>query len=312
MPRGYRFFIVALGLAALFIAFGLGMYVVELNYPEQQRYQEYKSGKGNEGTATLTVTRDLAGSIMKRTPCHNPNSESESDLCAQWKAANAAEDGAFWTKWGFGVAIVGSSFLLWQIILTREAVKDTGNATLAMQRQNELADQGQRPWIEIDLKFDFLSRMSDGGILVACKVMMKNIGSTPAYSAIVEHVLAPESRNPIFDFKIAAEAHPSEAWDEVAGEIVLPHGGTAEVQEIIYLYSTDPCHSFDDGVVPQFMITVYYKLPDGRAAQSSRWFVIERATPEAGRPSLIPWNVLNDEYEDGPMKVESYTYIRVT
>ena len=145
MPRGYRFFIVALGLAALFIAFGLGMYVVELNYPEQQRYQEYKSGKGNEGTATLTVTRDLAGSIMKRTPCHNPNSESESDLCAQWKAANAAEDSAFWTKWGFGVAIVGSSFLLWQIILTREAVKDTGNATLAMQRQNELADQGQRP-----------------------------------------------------------------------------------------------------------------------------------------------------------------------
>ncbi len=142
MLRGYRFLIIASGLAALFIAFGLGAYAGGLNYPKQQRYQEYNSGNGNEGGAKLPVSSNLTGSVVKRIPCHNPNSEGESDLCAQWKAANAAEDSAFWTKWGFWIAVIGSSFLLWQIMLTREAVKDTGDATRAMRQANEIAKIG--------------------------------------------------------------------------------------------------------------------------------------------------------------------------
>ena len=180
MFRGYRGIFIATGLAALLIAFGLGAYTVNLNQPEQQRYQEYETSNDDERGSPLSVARDLPRAKVQRTPCDNPNSESESDLCAQWKAANAAEDSAFWTKWGFWVAIIGSSFLLWQIILTREAVKDTGDATKAMQDANEIADLNAKRQLRAYVYTDIGTFDIDESDRVLISLQIKNFGQTPA------------------------------------------------------------------------------------------------------------------------------------
>ncbi len=114
-----------------------------------------------------------------RTPCEDPKSESESDLCAQWKSANAAEDSAFWTKWGFWVAVIGSSLLLWQIALTREAVKDTGDATKAMVRANEIAEAAQRAWIIVEPKIANAA-YEKKGLNIRWECDFRNIGKTVA------------------------------------------------------------------------------------------------------------------------------------
>ena len=124
MPDGYRSLGIAALAAALFIAFGLGSYWTGLPYP-QERYQSYQDGKTDEDGTLATVT-NFTAPVVKRTPCYNPQSKTESDLCAQWRAAKAAEKSANWTVYGFWATLAGMALLTWQIMLTREAVKDTG------------------------------------------------------------------------------------------------------------------------------------------------------------------------------------------
>lgn len=137
MLRGYRLLGIAALAAALLIAFGLGAYWTGLPHP-QERYQPYQDSNAKEGGPLASIS-NVATRIVERTPCHNPESESESDLCAQWRAAKAAEKSAEWTLYGVIASAIGISFLLWQIMLTREAVKDTGDATIAMQQSNTIA-----------------------------------------------------------------------------------------------------------------------------------------------------------------------------
>lgn len=137
MSNGHRGLGLATLVVALLLAFGLGVYWQGLPQPKE-RYQPYQSSNKVEERAATTIA-DVAPSVVQRTPCNNPQSEGESDLCAQWRAAKAAEKSADWTKWGVIASIAGISLLLWQIMLTREAVKDTGDATLAMQEANDLA-----------------------------------------------------------------------------------------------------------------------------------------------------------------------------
>ncbi len=72
-------------------------------------------------------------------PCDQGNDNRQSDLCAQWKAADAASEAAWWAAFGSIVAMIGTAGLFWQIKLTREAVQDTGKATVAMEASNAIA-----------------------------------------------------------------------------------------------------------------------------------------------------------------------------
>ena len=135
------FFAALAGLAALGIAFALGSYATALKQPEQG-YPSYRptSEQPIQPDAARPLTK-IASPPQYHTPCANPQSEGESNLCAQWHSARAAEDSAFWTKLGFLVGVFGLAGLYWQVGLTRKAVEDTGDATEAMKQQNVIAEQ---------------------------------------------------------------------------------------------------------------------------------------------------------------------------
>lgn len=84
-------------------------------------------------------------STLYEQPCRNTPKDRQSDLCAQWEAADAARDAAWWAMFAAFVAIVGTVGLWAQIYLTRKAVEDTSEATEAMRAANEIAREDTRP-----------------------------------------------------------------------------------------------------------------------------------------------------------------------
>ena len=310
--------------AAIVAALGVAMYCAMFysagygsGYNERQAHIEAKHYASDTpqqierecGAKAGEATRECIAKIID---AERESQRSESDLAAQWKAAD-------WVMWAGIIAgaqliatALGLYFVKRTLDATLEAVEDTGKATVAMERQNELAARQQRPWVTIGLAEPFISR-SDGGILLVCIVELGNIGATPAFDAHVDFALAPAIHNPIYDFQIVAENVCAlvDADETVERLIVLPQG-KARSQIFVSLTPNDPRHPFDDGVVPTFMVWANYALPDGSLAHTSAWFTVApKNTP--GHPGLIIWDVERLEGEEEPLlDIESHGYIRVT
>jgi hypothetical protein len=182
MSGGYRVLFAGALAALLFTAFGFGWLSGHvLNNPSEERYQSYRYAADQPLQINPAAPgRASAQPFEYRSPCDNPKGHDESDLCAQWKAANAAQDGAFWTKWGFWVGVVGSALLLWQISLTREAVEDTSEATLAMKRQNEIAELDQRAWVRLEAVPKLVRRYGVDGLYMRIDFVAENVGRSAA------------------------------------------------------------------------------------------------------------------------------------
>lgn len=160
MPRGYRLLIVAACGIALLIALGLGAFFGALNAPHygyQTAHPAYRSAQ-TEKSNPSQVDRDRAGlpylaeRIASGPDPKDTGEREQRDLAAQ-------ESMSIWAFWlllvsaaGTATTMIGTGFLLWQIVLTRKAVEDTGKATNAMERQNNLASAAQRAWVAIDPK----------------------------------------------------------------------------------------------------------------------------------------------------------------
>lgn len=112
-------------------------------------------------------------------PCQPYQDNRDSDLCAQWKAADAAYNAAWWAMIATAVAAFGIIGLYWQIKLTREAVQDTGSATKAMHDSNDIAKAAQRPWLSIDIEPKAFERE---GAALRCEIdiHVKNHGQSVA------------------------------------------------------------------------------------------------------------------------------------
>lgn len=160
--------------------FGIGHWYASLDNPQDYGYPKYRyaSQQPSEVLPPLS-TVPYAQPLEYRRPCQNPEGESESQLCADWRAAKAGESSASWAQWGVIVAAIGSALLLWQISLTRIALDETSDATKAMIDQNILAEQAQRAWIIPTPSFENIL-VRDGKIHAACQMSYFNAGATVA------------------------------------------------------------------------------------------------------------------------------------
>lgn len=106
----------------------------------------------------------------------------------QLRDLKAQEDMAYWAMWMFVAAVFTfvitsiGTFLIWrQVKLTRQAVEDTDKATRAMERQTNLIEGAQRPWITIEFEPVFAG-IRDGIFAVEIVAKLKNVGATSASS----------------------------------------------------------------------------------------------------------------------------------
>jgi hypothetical protein len=184
--KGHAILVLGACFVLILTSFGLGVALTYSRQPQEQRYQSYRYAPEDPVQIEHSATRQTnLKSFEYRTPCDEPKGRDESDLCAQWRAAKAAETSAIWTRWGFWVGVVGSTLLLWQIVLTRQAVEDTNKATRAMERQNELTDAAQRPWLAITVE-PLTPFFIDGKIAgVSVDIRIKNTGQKIATDLIM-------------------------------------------------------------------------------------------------------------------------------
>jgi hypothetical protein len=130
-------------------------------------------------------------------PCEEGQDARNSDLCAQWKAADAARDAADWTYWGVLLGIVGTIGLFWTLYYTRAAVKAAQEATkdaddaIEIARTNaraatdlaatsrEAMENDLRAWIGVSCEVSDC-RYSDFGFTASVEVQLRNYGKSPA------------------------------------------------------------------------------------------------------------------------------------
>src|SRR5258708_4180130 len=75
----------------------------------------YRAERPNPKTAGAPLSAAPAGDYYR--PCNQARQQSESDLCAQWHAADAAGQSAYWAQRQFWLSVIGFAGLLATLIL---------------------------------------------------------------------------------------------------------------------------------------------------------------------------------------------------
>jgi hypothetical protein len=186
MFRGYRFLITATCGLALFVALGTGVYFGSLYAPNHKQYEAITGKQAGQNdyqgpSESLPDISGLPGPVERAIANPHPNTgqdHEKRDLATQ-------EASALWAFWmvvasflSVLITTVGTIFLYKQIVLTREAVEDTGEATKAMRKGNEIAHAAQRPWLDVKIKMDGIAK-SENGYTLRTILMVKNLGPTP-------------------------------------------------------------------------------------------------------------------------------------
>ncbi|RYG54952.1 hypothetical protein EON80_31335 [bacterium] len=170
------FLVTLAGLSALITAWGSGYYLAALNYPQKERYQPYRDTANKPAPTDSAIRLDASPETFKyRAPCNDPKGRDESDLCAQWKSANAAQDSAFWAQWGVWITGIGIVGLLVTISQGRLALSRAREANDIARNNSE---RQLRAYITIEPSG--VNEAENGLLAVPMNVI--NNGQTPAYN----------------------------------------------------------------------------------------------------------------------------------
>jgi hypothetical protein len=178
--------------------FGLGSMTNMSNDTDEQRYQSYREASDQQPKAGPKPTTPKFESFKYREPCHEPKGRDESDLCAQWRAANAGEDSALWAKWSVCIGALGLVGLFVSLWYTRRAMVAAIDATkdaeaalkiadrnaVAAERQADLANQRARAYVVVS-RVSWSEKVT-GGKKFCAQVSYTNVGGTPALNVICD------------------------------------------------------------------------------------------------------------------------------
>jgi hypothetical protein len=158
MPRGYRCILFALVGVALA---GAG----PPNQPDQN-----SAAKRNQTEALTPAYKPYPD--RNGEDCYRDSNHDAADLCAQWRAAYAAEKTTRLTNWGNWIAGVGALLSFASVILVLIALRQG-------RRANEIAQEGSyrdlRAYLSIEVVSEDIAETFLGG-----RIVIKNAGQTPA------------------------------------------------------------------------------------------------------------------------------------
>lgn len=177
MLRGYRLLIFAACIGLALIAFGLGV-ALSSDYSDEDRYQSYRYASDKPEEASGLRKADTKA-FEYRTPCSSPEGQQESELCAQWRAAKAAEDSAFWAKLGFWATIGGMAGLFFTITQGRQALARAADANRIAQ---DAAAYANRAWLRLNVGpiITFFEDTNENSVCLRVGTTVENYGQEPA------------------------------------------------------------------------------------------------------------------------------------
>jgi hypothetical protein len=139
---------VLFALAALFLAAAS---------PSGQQGQSQQPGNSNEIAASANGTEatvvEAAREQQTDTGCKAGQDRRESDLCAQWKAADAAHASAVWAEYTYWLGVVGLGIGFLTLLAAGAAAKFARDAATETKRGADAADntlRSNRAWLVVD------------------------------------------------------------------------------------------------------------------------------------------------------------------
>lgn len=188
LSRHWGALFAAIGLTI--VAFGSGAYFSALGYghSEEQCAKPAEGAAYTEQDCPRQIDTDrhglpyLAESIASNPEPKDSDEREQRDLAAQ-------ESMSVWAFWmmafsavGIVITSIGTGFLLWQIILTRRAVADTGEATEAMRAANKIAQENSHRQLQAYLAVNSVTidYVADSDELIKITLGIQNTGPTPA------------------------------------------------------------------------------------------------------------------------------------
>jgi hypothetical protein len=187
MPRGYR--CVILAAVGWLILVGPGF--SQTPKPQTARNQSPATERIANAAEQLAATNQQEGPASYQRPCKGDGEDRDSDLCAQWKAADAAGSGAgagWWQVYLGGLGLVLGSITMtaaiFAAIYARDAARETQRSAKAAEdalaHAKQVAKDELRPWVFVEKAS--LSR-KNGKVYVECTI--KNFGNMPARHCII-------------------------------------------------------------------------------------------------------------------------------
>ena len=149
--------------------------------------------------AATTISASIKQSVVtpdKDIGCQHGPERRDSDLCAQWKAADAAHDAAKYALWSIGIGIVGTGFLY----VTFRETRRVSRAQL-------------RAYVSITPGGLKIVRSKQGRVVTA-SLKVKNSGQTPAYAVVWSGNIIPLSADQTSGFFSASNDSPEPIRDQ--------------------------------------------------------------------------------------------------
>jgi len=183
MPTTDRSLIVPgiIGLAAIF--FGAGLTVGG----EWTNRGHERSGKPH-ATASRYIAQPVDAKFAAyphadSNKCYGAKSHDAADLCAQWRAAIAAERSAVSASWSNWLALIGAIASFAGLLVLLRSIKQTERAIEAAGEANKIAardaENQTRAWLEVDFFLAMNGQAFDGHFIRGI-VVFKNHGPSPA------------------------------------------------------------------------------------------------------------------------------------
>ncbi|PKP91946.1 MAG: hypothetical protein CVT77_10505 [Alphaproteobacteria bacterium HGW-Alphaproteobacteria-16] len=304
MSGSYRLVIAAaLGLAAL-VVLGTGAYFGALYGTHYSHKAEIAANRDASAKRDYpsqidrdrTGLPDFAERVASGPDPQSADEREKRDLAAQ-------ESMSVWAFWmlvassvGVVTTMIGTCFLLWQISLTREALEDTGKATVAMVRQNELTEKVQRPWLDFDVSVSE-PRFSGQYFSFSLKIEIHNIGKTPAIDVGFFH-----SKHQLFSVNGDKENDTLFAKiPRVTGNTCILPNGKHIIKLSLSLNEKDwiipdfgPSLETESSISPYHCVVVYYRW-DGEEVfhRTGYWFLMHCVLADLDNCSL-PVKLIKD------------------
>lgn len=220
---------------------------------DQVKNDALKSCIGREGSAL----RDCATEAVETA---QDQSVSRQDLYAQ-------QDMAKWAFWmmclTFGTVLVtgvGVYFVKRTLDTNSDFLEESIKATGAMERQNNLAEQGQRPWVTIEID---VSRVSTKSIEPEFDfdIIFRNVGRSVAtfFNFYHEILYEGDGRDSISEFVAAAKS------EVPTSKILLVPGDSHKISLKRHTSENDAIWNKSDtenieGALPLIMVAAHYKI----------------------------------------------------
>lgn len=228
MPRGDWGIVATLVGCLILASVGLWHSQIRLNNSLENGYPSYEHTTQGPTDSKGVAVIPKPEVVEYRKPCERTKGRDESDLCAQWRAAKAAENSASLAEWGFWITVAGAFGLFATIIQGRVGL---ARAREANKISREIGEAQVRAYLSVES-----ARLVVTETMPFWEVTIKNSGQSPA--AVANLKIVPEIS--YMDWSVLPDGQPLTALDFRLSEVQcgsFAPGETRDDTKIMFLPS---------------------------------------------------------------------------